>query len=150
VGGVYAKSRFPATAPIIVATGQQLGAASLLLLPTLAFPPTRTPTASVTGAVLALALASTAVGFALFYRLVARLGPTGALSVTFLVPVFGLTWGAVFLDEEVSWGTVVGLAIVLTSIALVTGAGQRATDSSGRAAGLLEPDTGRLQDSTAD
>lgn len=125
VGGIYAKTRFATTPPITVATGQQLGAAALLLLPTLALPPTRTPTPTVTAAVLALALASTALGFALFYRLVARLGPTGALSVTFLVPVFGLAWGATFLGEQLTPGTGLGLLIVLSSIALVTDIGRR-------------------------
>lgn len=125
VGGVYAKSRFATTPPLTVATGQQLGAAALLLLPTLALPPPRSPTPSVTAAVLALALASTALGFALFYRLVARLGPTGALSVTFLVPVFGLAWGATFLGEQLTPGTGLGLLIVLSSIALVTDVGRR-------------------------
>jgi drug/metabolite transporter (DMT)-like permease len=124
VGGVYAKTRFPATAPITVATGQQLGAAALLLLPALALPPASAPTAGIAGAVLALALGSTALGFALFYRLVARLGPTGALSVTFLVPVFGLSWGALFLDERLTFATGAGLLIVLTAVALVTELGR--------------------------
>ncbi len=125
VGGVYAKARFATTAPITVATGQQLGAAALLLVPALALPPSRPPTPGATAAVLALALLSTALGFALFYRLVTRLGPTGALSVTFLVPVFGLTWGAIFLGEQVTPGTGIGLLIVLLSITLVTDLGRR-------------------------
>lgn len=120
LGGVYARTRFPSTAPITVATGQQLGAATLLLLPTLALPRREAPSASVGAAVLALALASTAVGFALFYRLLARVGPAGALSVTFLVPVFGLTWGALFLAEPLTPTIGAGLLIVLASVALVT------------------------------
>ncbi len=120
VGGVYAKTRFTGVAPITVATGQQLGAAALLLLPTLLLPPAKAPSAPVGAAVLSLALACTALGFVLFYRLLARLGPTRALSVTFLVPVFGLAWGALFLGEPITPATVVGLLIVLTAVALVT------------------------------
>lgn len=120
VGGVYARTRFAGTAPITLATGQQLGAAALLLLPTLLLPPARTPSPGVGLAVLTLALACTALGFVLFYRLVARLGPTGALSVTFLVPVFGLLWGALFLHEQVTASTGVGLLVVLAGVALVT------------------------------
>ncbi len=120
VGGVYAATHLAGTPPITVATGQQLGAAALLLGPTVLLPPVHVPGPSAAGAVLALALASTALGFALFYRLVARLGPTGALSVTFLVPVFGLTWGALFLDEPITTSTGIGLALVLVSVALVT------------------------------
>lgn len=125
LGGIYARTRFPTTVPITVATGQQLGAAALLLLPTLALPPREAPTASVGAAVLALALASTALGFPLFYRLLARVGPAGALSVTFLVPVFGLTWGALFLAEPLTPTTGAGLLIVLASVALVTDAPPR-------------------------
>ncbi|MEU6073479.1 DMT family transporter [Micromonospora sp. NPDC047074] len=124
-GGIYAKLHFVDTAPMTVATGQQLAAAVLLLIPTLLLPPPRVPDLPVAAAVLALALACTALGFALFYRLVARLGPTGALSVTFLVPVFGSAWGALFLDEEVTPGTGLGLLIVLGGVALVTGAAAR-------------------------
>jgi len=115
---VYAKTRFAGVALITVATGQQLGAAALLLLPTLLLPPAKAPSAPVGAAVLSLALACTALGFVLFYRPLARLGPTRALSVTFLVPVFRLAWGA--LGEPITPATVVGLLIVLTAVALVT------------------------------
>lgn len=124
-GGVYAKHRFSTTAPITVATGQQLGAAALLIVPTVLLPPTRMPTVGVGGAVVALALGCTALGFVLFYHLVARLGPTGALSVTFLVPVFGVLWGALFLGEAVGGGTAIGLLIILGSVALVTDVARR-------------------------
>jgi len=117
---VYAKTRFAGVALITVATGQQLGAAALLLLPTLLLPPAKAPSAPVGAAVLSLALACTALGFVLFYRPLARLGPTRALSVTFLVPVFRLAWGALFLGEPITPATVVGLLIVLTAVALVT------------------------------
>lgn len=132
VGGVYAATHFAGTPAITVATGQQLGAAVLLLGPTVLLPPAKVPGPPVVGAVLALALASTALGFALFYRLVARLGPTGALSVTFLVPVFGLTWGALFLDEPITASTGIGLALVLASVALVTRSPTRPTASPSR------------------
>jgi len=120
IGGLYAQTRFTGTPPTTVATGQQLGAAALLLIPALLLRPAHPPDRHVSAAVLALALGCTALGFALFYRLVARLGPTAALSVTFLVPVFGLTWGALFLHETISPGTGGGLLIILASVALVT------------------------------
>lgn len=132
VGGVYVVTHFAGTPAITVATGQQLGAAALLVGPTVLLPPVDVPGPRVAGAVLALALASTALGFALFYRLVARLGPTGALSVTFLVPVFGLTWGALFLDEPITTSTALGLTLVLVSLALVTRSPTYAADDPSR------------------
>ncbi|MET3803191.1 drug/metabolite transporter (DMT)-like permease [Nakamurella sp. UYEF19] len=120
LGGVYAATRFAQTPALVTATGQQLGAAVLLVVPMLALPPARSPDSGVVLAVLALALACTAVGFGLFYRLIRRVGPAGALSVTFLVPLFGLLWGAVFLHEPLTWATPAGLVLVLAAVLLVT------------------------------
>jgi drug/metabolite transporter (DMT)-like permease len=120
-GGVYAKARFPTTPPSTVATGQQLAAAALLLVPSLALPPNTFPDVGTGTAVLALALGCTALGFGLFYRLLATVGPTGAMSVTFLVPVFGVAWGTMFLGEHPTPTTTAGLLTILTSVALVNG-----------------------------
>ena len=49
------------------------------------------------------------------------MGPTKTLTVTILAPCFGLLWGALFLHEPVGLGTLAGLAVVLTSVVLVTG-----------------------------
>jgi drug/metabolite transporter (DMT)-like permease len=44
----------------------------------------------------------------------------GALSITLLVPAFGLLWGALFLDEHVTFSTAAGLVIILAGVILVT------------------------------
>jgi len=44
-----------------------------------------------------------------------------ALSSAFMIPVFGVTWGHVFLDEPLSSGIFVGGLLVLAAMALVTG-----------------------------
>ena len=54
--------------------------------------PLRSPRSSI-GNVTALALASTAVAYLLYFRLIADLGPARALTVTFLIPLFGVLWG---------------------------------------------------------
>jgi drug/metabolite transporter (DMT)-like permease len=105
----------------------QLAAAVLLLPPCLALPPCELPSPGVGAAVLVLALGCTALGFALFYRIMARVGATGALSVTFLVPAFGLFWGALFLDEHVTFSTAASLVIILAGVTLVTRVPQRVT-----------------------
>ncbi|MDX6742368.1 DMT family transporter [Actinocorallia sp. A-T 12471] len=120
LGGVYTKIRFPDTHPLATATGQNLAAAAILLAPTLALPPRQTPDTGIILSVVALALACTALGFFLFFLLVTRMGPTGALSVTFLVPLFGLLWGTVFLSEPLSWSMPFGMAMVLAAVFLVT------------------------------
>jgi drug/metabolite transporter (DMT)-like permease len=68
-----------------------------------------------------LGIACSGVAYLLHFRLVADLGPAPALSVTFLIPVFGIFWGALFLSEAVDRHTVIGTAIILCGTALVTG-----------------------------
>ena len=63
---------------------------------------------------------STAAAYLIYFRLLASVGPTKTLTVTFLVPVFGLLFGVVLLGEPAGMGTLVGLGIVLCSVTLVT------------------------------
>ena len=74
-------------------------------------------------AVLALGVVCTGVAYMLYFRLVQDLGATPTLTVTFLIPVFGVLWGNVFLGETVGWHTLVGGIVVLagTGLAAVYG-----------------------------
>ena len=63
--------------------------------------------------VLALALASTAIAYLLYFRLIADVGPARALTVTFLIPLFGVLWGVLFLGEPVAIGMLSGCALIL-------------------------------------
>ena len=102
-----------------LALGQQLGAALVLLPLALVHPPTHWPSGSVVGSVLGLAILSTSLGYLLYFHLMARVGPVKTLTVTFLVPVFGVVWGAVFLQEPLLPSMIVGLLIILASVVLV-------------------------------
>src|ERR671916_704639 len=73
--------------------------------------------------VLGLALPSTAVAYMLYFRLISNVGPTSTSTVTLLVPLFGLLFGVVLLDEPVGLGTLAGLVLILSSVTLVTGLG---------------------------
>jgi drug/metabolite transporter (DMT)-like permease len=66
-----------------------------------------------------LALLCSAVAYLLYYRLIANLGPVKALTVTFLMPIFGLLWGALFLDETITVQMVVGCGLILSGTRLV-------------------------------
>lgn len=97
-------------------------AASLLLLPALlAFPPAATPAAGIVVAVVALGVVCTGVAYLLYFRLIEDIGAAPALTVTFLIPLFGTTFGWLFLDEAIGWHTLAGGAIVIVGTALVTG-----------------------------
>ena len=80
-----------------------------------------TPTPLVIGAVLTLGIVCTGMAFLLYFRLVTDVGPASALTVTFLIPVFGILFGHVFLDEPVGLSTLLGAAIVILGTVLVTG-----------------------------
>lgn len=98
-------------------------AATLILIPfALNAPAIATmPTLHVTLSVIALGVICSGVAYLLYFRLIADLGAASALTVAFLIPVFGILWGALFLGELVGWHTFVGAAMVLIGTALVTG-----------------------------
>ena len=80
---------------------------------------------------LVLALLSTAVAYLLYFRLITSVGPTKPLTVTFLVPVFGVLFGVLLLEEPVGIGTFVGMGTILSSVALVTEVRFRAAKEKG-------------------
>ena len=72
------------------------------------------------GGLLLLALACTAFAYVIFYRLIGKLGATRASSVTYLVPVFGVLWGALWLGEAVSAAMLGGGVLILASLTVST------------------------------
>lgn len=113
LGGVYVRkfaSQIPA--PSIAAGSQML--AGLLLLPTLPLGPSPGEiTPVIIGSTLALGLLCSAVAYLIYYRLIADIGPAKALTVTFLVPIFGMIWSSLFLGETITAGMVAGSILVL-------------------------------------
>jgi drug/metabolite transporter (DMT)-like permease len=69
----------------------------------------------------ALGILCTGIGYIIYFRLIEEVGPTSALTVTFLNPLFGILWGVLFLGETIGWYTVAGAAIVIAGTALVIG-----------------------------
>jgi drug/metabolite transporter (DMT)-like permease len=102
-----------------LAVGTQI-AAGILLIPFIAvWRPTAAPTPLVAASMLALGLICGAIAYLLYFRLVVDIGATGALTVTYLIPVFGVLWGALFLGEAVSHFTLAGAALVILGTVLV-------------------------------
>jgi drug/metabolite transporter (DMT)-like permease len=105
---------------LVGATGMVWGATVWLVLPALFAAPKTLPSWSAWGAVAALAVLCTAIGYLLFFRLIARIGPQRASSVAFLFPAFAAFWGWLLLDEPITANMLIGMALVLTGTALVS------------------------------
>lgn len=120
--GVYAKKTFAGVSPLSLAVGQQMGASALLLPFTLLFMPSSAAAVSsvVVFSVLGLALLCTSVAYLLYFYLIEHAGPMKTLSVTFLIPLFGMVWGALFLDETVTGSMVLGLAVILCGVGMIS------------------------------
>ena len=119
LAGVYTRRRLNAVPAPTLAPGQQLGAAAWLLLPALWQLPAAQVTRPSALSLVALVVLCTAVAYRLYFRLLASIGPTRTTTVTYLIPVSGTLWGALFLGESLTPGMLVGLGIVLASVLLV-------------------------------
>jgi drug/metabolite transporter (DMT)-like permease len=119
IAGIYSKKQSTKMAPLQMATGSQCGAA-LVLLPFLPLAPIRGEiTLTIMLVAAALALLCSAVAYVIYFRLIRDLGPTKALTVTFLIPLFALLWGYIFLQEVITASTVIGCAGVVIATWLV-------------------------------
>ena len=119
VVGIYTKKKLTGLTSMQMATGSQVGAA-FVLLPFLPLAPVQGEiTATIAMVGVALALLCSAVAYLIYFRLMADLGPTKALTVTFLIPLFALLWGYLFLNEHITMNTVIGCAGVVMATWLV-------------------------------
>jgi drug/metabolite transporter (DMT)-like permease len=106
---------------LATATGSQIGATLALALPALWLWPTQMPSLKAWFALIALGVACTGLAYILFFRLIENAGPARALTVTFLVPVFALFYGAIFLGEEITQWMLVCAVVIVCGVALSTG-----------------------------
>ena len=124
LAGVYARKRMQGVPSFAIACGSQLSAA-IALAPVLPFVSMPGPVTSwVVFNVVALAVASTAIAYLIYFRLIADIGPSRALTVTFLIPLFGVLWGHLFLGEAITANMLAGGALIVagTALALTGGA----------------------------
>lgn len=110
---------FADVSPIRVARST-LGYASLALLP-FSIPDMAVATPSMAGwvSIFMLGMLGSGLAYLLYFWLLRELGPVRASSVTFLIPGFGLLWGAIFLDEVITPTVLAGLGLVVFSSLLV-------------------------------
>ncbi len=121
ISASYTKKYLAGIPPLASATGSQIGAALLLAVPGLMSMPAQMPSLQAWGAIVLLAFFCTAMAYILFFRIIERAGPARAVAVTFLIPVFGVAYGAVLLNEAITLTMIICGAIIVLGTALATG-----------------------------
>lgn len=132
--GVYGRRfKIMGVAPLEAAAGQ-VTASSVLILPIMLIVDRpwvlpALPSATVWGALVGLALLSTALGYVLYFRILAAAGATNLLLVTFLIPIVAILLGGFFLGEQLEPRHFAGMALIGIGLAVI----------DGRIAGVLRP-----------
>jgi drug/metabolite transporter (DMT)-like permease len=120
-GALYASRRLAGLSPLVLSLGVMVAATLALLAPGLAQLPEELGWDAAL-AVLGLGVGGTAVGYILYFGLIAGAGASRAILVTYLVPALALVYGVTLLDEPLTAAALIGLALVLAGVALGTGA----------------------------
>ena len=113
---------FAGVSPYAVAAGS-LAPAALALAPLAAMnvPAAQSFSPNVIYAVLFLGLITTGLAYFMYFRLMEVLGAVRVSTVAFLIPVFALVWGRIFLGEPITTANLIGGAFVLLGVAIVNG-----------------------------
>jgi drug/metabolite transporter (DMT)-like permease len=123
LGGVYGR-RLKDKPAAVVATGQLI-AATIIIAPVAALVDQPwalpMPSRSALGAMLALAVLSTALAYVIYFRILARAGATNLMLVTFLIPASAILLGMLVLGERLSLRHFAGMAIIALGLAAIDG-----------------------------
>jgi drug/metabolite transporter (DMT)-like permease len=125
LAGVFGRRfRRLGVSPLITATGQ-VSASTVMLLPLaiLADRPWQLPVPGIEiwGAIIGLALISTAFAYIIFFRVLASAGVTNIMLVTFLIPVSAILLGVTFLGEHLQVKHLVGMGLIGLGLAAIDG-----------------------------
>jgi drug/metabolite transporter (DMT)-like permease len=123
--GIYGRRfRSLGVHPVVTATGQVSASATLLLPLAMAVDHPwliPIPTTQVWGAVLGLAIISTALAYIIFFRVLATAGATNIMLVTFLIPASAILLGTAFLGEHLVWRHIWGMGLIGAGLAAIDG-----------------------------
>lgn len=135
ISGVWLKRHGTSLSPYAVAGWSQLFAGAVLLPGVVLSPPPGPITPFVVANLLGLALLSSAVAYLLYYRLIRDIGPTRTFTVTFLIPLFGMAWGALLLGERITGVVLAGALLIVAGTAITLLGGASARRGSGQRSG---------------
>jgi len=121
VAASYTKRYLMGIPPMATAAGSQFGATLGLALPALWTWPAQPVSPSAWMAVALVGVVCTALAYLLYFRLIESAGPAKTLTVTFLIPVFAIGYGALLLGEAITPWMIGCGAVILAGVALATG-----------------------------
>lgn len=120
IAASYLKQELSHVRSFAIAGGSQFFAALVLLPLALMNLPEATPSIGAMSSALVLAFVCTGLAYVLYFDLIAKIGASRALMVGYLVPLFGVLWGYIILNESLSSKELVGGALVLIGVMLAT------------------------------
>jgi drug/metabolite transporter (DMT)-like permease len=121
IAASFTKRKLSHVDPLVTAAGSQAAAAVLLAVPAVIYWPAARPSTLSWISAIVLGILCTGVALYLFFHLIARVGPSKAITVTYLMPAFGVFWGYLILDEAVTLNMLVGCAVILVGTGLASG-----------------------------
>jgi drug/metabolite transporter (DMT)-like permease len=121
VGGIYGQLQVRGTPGPVLAAGNLLFGALLLVPLTALDPPRRVPDLAATAGLTGLILLPTVLGQLILFRMLRLHGSRRSSLVTYLMPAFALFYGSTILDEPLTAAALVGLALILAGVALAFG-----------------------------
>lgn len=121
VSASYTQHKLKALPPLALATGSQLFAAIALLPLALMYWPDTQPSGEAWLSAAVLGIACSALAYILYFRLIQQVGIARTVMVTYLVPIFGMLWGTIFLAEHISILMLAGGATILLGTGFTAG-----------------------------
>ena len=120
-GAILMKRASHAHQPLPASAAVHVAATLLLLLPTGLSVPAMQPSTGALVSVAVLGLVTSGFMYWVSMRLMREIPASAATSAAFMIPLFGIAWGGLFLGEPVTWGMLPGCVLVLAATALITG-----------------------------
>ena len=121
IAASYTRKYLMGVPPMATSTGSMIGAALGLSVPALLSWPSSVPSLQAWGSVLFVAILCTGVAYVLYFRLIEAAGPSKTLTVTFMIPVFAIVYGVLFLGEELTLWMMLCACVIICGTALATG-----------------------------
>lgn len=115
------RARAASLRPMVIATGSQLYSSIVLMPLALWHWPVIQPSSTAWLSTLFLAIACTGFAFFLYFKMISEQGITKTLSVTYLIPLFAMLWGSLFMNEAIEFRTLFGGGFILLGVAFTTG-----------------------------